>query len=112
MFYMATHYNDRQGSVSEEFYEDINRIKYIKRLISKYADTGILKSRLLMNHLLVLINIFGSFPCTRILMYKIDPKYHEIIATFLDELNALSSEMRKLITIDAAVQLIIREELK
>ena len=112
MFYMATHYNDRQGSVSEEFYEDINRIKYIKRLISKYVDTGKLKSRLLMNHLLVLINVFGSFPCTRILMYKIDPKHHEIIATFLDELNALGPELKTATTIDTKVLAIIREELK
>ena len=112
MFYMATHYNDRQGSVSEEFYEDINRIKYIKRLISKYVDTGKLKSRLLMNHLLVLINVFGSFACTRILMYKIDPKNHEIIATFLDELKALTPELKSLFTIDKKVRSIIREELK
>ena len=112
MFYMATHYNDRQGSVSEEFYEDINRIKYIKRLISKYVDTGKLKSRLLMNHLLVLINVFGSFPCTRILMYKIDPKHHEIIVTFLDELKALTPELKSLTTIDSKVRAIIRKELK
>ena len=112
MFYMATHYNDRQGSVSEEFYEDINRIKYIKRLISKYVDTGTLKSRLLMNHLLVLINVFGAFPCTRILMHKIDPKYHEIIVTFLDELNALGPELKSLISIDRKVRAIIRKELK
>ena len=109
---MATHYNDRQGSVSEEFYEDINRIKYIKRLISKYVDTGKLKSRLLMNHLLVLINVFGSFACTRILMYKIDPKNHEIIATFLDALKALTPELKSLVTIDKKVRSIIREELK
>jgi len=109
---MATHYNDRQGSVSEEFYEDINRVKYIKRLISKYVDSGKLKSRLLMNHLVVLINIFGAFPCTRILMYKIDPKYHEIIVTFLDELKALTPEFKSVTTIDNKVQAIIREELK
>jgi len=109
---MATHYNDRQGSVSEEFFEDINRIKYIKRLISKYVSTGKLKSRLLMNHLLVLINVFGPFACTRILMYKIDPKYHEIIITFLDELKALTPEMKSVTTIDNKVRSIIREELK
>ena len=109
---MATHYNDRQGSVSEEFYDDINRIKYIKRLISKYIDSGKLKSRLLMNHLVVLINVFGSFPCTRILMHKIDPKHHEIIITLLDELKALTPKFKSLTTIDSKVRAIIREELK
>jgi len=112
MFYMATNYQDRQSEGSEEFYEDINRIKYIKRLISKYQETGELKSRLLMNHLLVLVNVFGPFPCTRILMYKIDQKHHEIIATFLDELNALSPEMKSLTSIDVKVRDIIREDMR
>ena len=111
MFYMATHYQDKQNEGSEEFYEDVNRIKYIKRLISKYVETGELKSRLLMNHLLVLVNVFGPFPCTRILMYKIDKKHHEIIATFLNELNALTPEMKELTTIDEKVKTLIREDM-
>jgi len=112
MFYMAMNYQDKQSDGSEEFLEDVNRIKYIKRLISKYMDTGVLKSRLLMNHLLVLVNVFGPFPCTRILMYKIDQKHHEIIATFLDELNALSPEMKSLTSIDVKVRDIIRKEMR
>ena len=59
-----------------------------------------------------LINVFGAFPCTRILMHKIDPKHHEIIITFLDELNALTPEFKSLTTIDSKVRAIIREELK
>ena len=109
---MATHYNDRQGDGTNEFYEDIHRIKYIKRLISKYVETGELKSRLLMNHLVVLVNIFGAFACTRILMYKIDPKHHEIVATFLDELNALGPGMQDLVSIDKDVRDLIRAEMK
>jgi hypothetical protein len=109
---MASHYADKQGDGSDEFYEDINRIKYIKRLISKYADTGELKSRLLMNHLLVLVNLFGPLPCTRILLYRIDDKYHEIIVTFLNEINALTPEIRKLVTIDRKVQEIIRADMQ
>ncbi len=109
---MAMNYQDKQSDGSEEFLEDVNRIKYIKRLISKYMDTGVLKSRLLMNHLLVLVNVFGPFPCTRILMYKIDQKHHEIIATFLDELNALSPEMKSLTSIDVKVRDIIRKEMR
>ena len=109
---MAMHYNDRQGDGTDEFTEDIHRIKYIKRLISKYVETGELKSRLLMNHLVVLVNIFGPFACTRILMYRIDSKYHEIIATFLDELNALGPHLKELVTVDEKVRDIIREEMK
>ena len=112
MFYMAMHYKDHQADGTDEFHDDIHRIKYIKRLISKYVETGELKSRLLMNHLVVLVNIFGAFACTRILMYKIDPKFHEIIATFLDELNALGPGLKQLVTIDEKVRNIIREDMK
>ena len=112
MFYMAMNYQDKQFDGSVEFYEDIHRIKYIKRLIPKYIDTGKLKSRLLMNHLLVLVNVFGPFPCTRILMYKIDQKHHEIIATFLDELNALTPEMKDLTSINTEVRDLIRRDMR
>ena len=109
---MAAHYADKQGDGSDEFFEDINRIKYIKRLISKYCDTGELKSRLLMNHLLVLVNLFGPLACTRILLYKIDSQFHEIIVTFLNEIDALTPAIRNLVTIDKKVQDIIRADMK
>jgi|TARA_B110000495_G_scaffold202203_1_gene221652 hypothetical protein len=112
MFYMAVHYADKQGDGSDEFFEDINRIKYIKRLISKYYDTGELKTRLLMNHLLVLVNLFGGFACTRILMYRIDAKYHEIIVTFLNEINALSPQIKEIVTINKDVQELIRADMR
>jgi hypothetical protein len=64
-----------------------------------------------MNHLVVLVNIFGAFPSTRILMYRIESKHHEIIATFLDEINALGPQLREMVTIDENVKEIIRTEM-
>jgi hypothetical protein len=112
MFYMAANYADKQGDGSDEFFEDINRIKYIKRLISKYHDTGELKTRLLMNHLLILVNLFGAFACTRILLYRIDDKYHEIIVTFLNEINALSPQLNEIVTINKEVQELIQADMR
>jgi hypothetical protein len=52
--------------------EDLKRIKYIKRLIKKYKITGDLKERLILNHIIVLGNVFGVDACVRMLFYKID----------------------------------------
>jgi len=72
-----------------EFYEDLNRIKYIKRLLNKYDTKKILKERLLLNHIMILNNVFGVEGCARILFFRIEPKYHSYLKTFLDFLRIL-----------------------
>lgn len=109
---MATNYQNSQSEGSCEFYEDIQRVKYVKRLLSKYKDTGELKTRLMMNHLVILVNVFGAFPCMRILMYKIDSEYHSIIATFLNELKSLDLRVKDIMHIDNDIQNLIRADMK
>lgn len=70
-----------------EFEEDLNRIQYIKRLITKYNNGGELKERLIINHLLVLYNVFGAEAATRILFYKLDELDYPVLKTFLVFLN-------------------------
>ena len=53
----------------EEFQEDLNRIKYIKRLLSKYEKSGELRERLILNHIIVLNNLFGAEFCSRMLFF-------------------------------------------
>ena len=72
-----------------EFYEDLNRIKYIKRLFNKYDTKKILKERLLLNHILILNNVFGVEGCARILFFRIESKYHSYLKTFLHILQIL-----------------------
>ena len=62
----------------EEFQEDISRIKYIKRLLLKYKKTRVLKTRLILNHVIVMQNMFGAEACVRILFFKI-PKAHTAV---------------------------------
>jgi len=79
----AQHYNNPQCQSTEEFYNDLNRIKYIKRLLNRYLATGELSERLLLNHIIVFYNVFGVIPATKLLAVKLEYKYWSIIKTFL-----------------------------
>lgn len=91
MFAMK-HYDNPQCMGMEEFQEDLNRIKYIKRLFRKYKKNGVLRERLLLNHIIIFYNVFGVIPGTRILFYKIEEDMHELLKTFLVFLNYLPEE--------------------
>jgi hypothetical protein len=71
LLYAAKHYNNPQCFDTVEFYEDLNRFKYLKRLFKKYKDTGELKERLILNHLVILVNVFGPEATTRMLFLKL-----------------------------------------
>lgn len=55
---------------TEEFFEDIKRLKYLKKLITRYKETGELKERLILNHLIVLNNVFGAEAICKIIYFK------------------------------------------
>jgi hypothetical protein len=78
---------DKPNCLMSEFEEDINRIKYVKRLIKKYKMTGEMKERLILNHLIILANVFGVEHCVRMLFYKLDKEDYSVIKTFLLFLN-------------------------
>lgn len=82
MLYAAKVY-DRPNAVMSEFEEDINRLLYIKRLLTKYYSTGVLKERLILNHIIVLYNVFGIEAATRLLFFKLDEKDYQVIKPFL-----------------------------
>jgi hypothetical protein len=88
MLYTAKVY-DKPNAVMSEFEEDINRILYIKRLLTKYDTSGVLKERLILNHLVILYNVFGVEAATRILFFKLDEKDYRILKPFLMFLNFL-----------------------
>ena len=89
VMYAMKAYTNPQCDNIDEFYEDINRIKYIKRLFGKYEKCGDLKMRLVLNHLIILNNVFGSEPCCRILFYKIEKQFHPHLKSFLSYLSYL-----------------------
>lgn len=89
LLYCARHYNNPHCQSTEEFYEDLKRIKYIKKLFTRYEITGELKDRLIINHIIVLNNMFGPVATCKILFYKINKQYHPFLKPFLLLLNIL-----------------------
>ncbi len=77
------HYENPQCLDIEEFYSDLSRIKYLKRLLRRYTATGELKERLILNHIIVLYNVFGIVPATRLLFFRMGDEFHSVLKTFL-----------------------------
>lgn len=73
--------------IMSEFEGDIKRTKYLKRLFRRYKITRTIKERLILNHIILLNNVFGSEATARILFYKTDERDYDILKTFLAYLN-------------------------
>lgn len=89
VMYAMKHYDNPECSNIEEFQEDMNRIKYLKRLFRKYKTTGILRERLILNHIIIFYNIFGIEAATRLLFSRIEEELHPFLKTFIVYLNSL-----------------------
>ena len=81
-------YENPQAVTKEDFDKDLNHFKYIKRLLKRYKNTGELKTHLLLNHFIVLYNIFGD-AATPMLFYKIEEDLWSVMKTFVIFLNRL-----------------------
>ena len=92
MMFAIKHYDNPQCEGDREFYDDMKRFKYIKRLLRKHKDTGILKERLLLNHIIVLNNLFGTEACVTLLLFKIQKEYWETLKSFLLFLNMIRED--------------------
>lgn len=80
--------------IMSEFESDLKRTKYLKRLFRRYKITKVLKERLILNHIILLYNVFGAEPATRILFFKIDETDHDVLKTFLIYLNYMPEKIR------------------
>jgi 5'(3')-deoxyribonucleotidase len=86
--YTSPHY------VMSEFEGDLKRTKYLKRLFRRYKITKSLKERLVLNHLILLYNVFGVEPATRILFFRIDEVDYDVLKTFLTYLNYMPERIK------------------
>lgn len=82
LVYAMHHYDNPQCHSLAEFEEDIKKFLYLKKLLSRYKNNGELRERLILNHIIVLYNIFGD-SATRMLFHKIDESCWDILVTFL-----------------------------
>ena len=82
MMFAIKHYENPQAVTQDDFLEDMKRFKYIKRLLKKYKNSGDLKSHLLINHFIILYNVFDD-AATPLLFYKIDRELWRVLKSFM-----------------------------
>lgn len=101
--YAAKHYDNPTFSDIEEFYEDLKRFKYLKRLLNRYIDQDDLAERLILNHLVVVFNSFGSSATLNILNLKLEEKHWPVIKPFLIFLNIIKNDQLTNVSMDPFV---------
>jgi len=82
LMFAIKHYDNPQSVTQEDFLEDMKKFKYIKRLLKQYKNTGELKTHLLINHVIILYNIFGE-AATPLLFFKIDRELWSTVKTVM-----------------------------
>ena len=92
IMFAIKHYDNPQCEGEKEFHDDMKRFKYIKRLLRKYKDTRILKERLILNHIIILNNLFGPEACVTLLLFKVQREHWETLKSFLLFLNIIRDD--------------------
>ena len=87
IMYAVKNYDNPSCKGMDEFYDDLKRFKYIKRLLRKHNVGKDLKERLILNHIIILGNLFGVEATTKMLFFKLEKKFWPQIKTFLVFLN-------------------------
>src|SRR5210317_1486661 len=88
LLFAIQNYDNPQAVSKDDFDKDLNHFKYVKRLLKKYKKTGELKTHLLLNHFIIIYNVFGE-AATPMLFYKIEPELWSILKSFIIFLNRL-----------------------
>jgi hypothetical protein len=104
----ALRHYDNRGASKEEFEDDLKRFKYLKRLFRKYDTSKEFKSRLIINHVIILANVFGVEAATTLLFFKIDKQHWSILKAILIFLNYMPEDEM----IDLETDQNVMEELK
>tara|TARA_B100001750_G_scaffold245452_1_gene265119 strand:+ start:1520 stop:1882 length:363 start_codon:yes stop_codon:yes gene_type:complete len=107
MFAMK-HYDNPQADGEGEFQDDLKRFKYLKRLLRKYCEGGELKERLILNHIIVLSNVFGNEASVTLLLFKIEQEYWSALRACLLYLNMIKDDELLDIPMDMRVWKILK----
>tara|TARA_B100002019_G_C20944544_1_gene438467 strand:- start:241 stop:597 length:357 start_codon:yes stop_codon:yes gene_type:complete len=92
ILFAIKNYDNPQSVTYSDFEEDLKRFKYIKRLLRRHETTGELRKHLILNHIILLYNVFGD-AATLLLFYKIEPAYWPVIKSFMLFLNRLPESL-------------------
>jgi len=94
LHFAMKYYDNRQCTSVEEFNEDLYKIKYVKRLFNRFLETGELRTNLILNHLIVIYNVFENEAATRMLFFRVEKKFYSILKPFLIFLNRLPEKVK------------------
>lgn len=109
VLFASQNYNNPECLDIQEFKEDLARFKYLKRLLRRYELTEDLQYRLILNHLIVIYNVFGIPAANKMLWYKIEPEHWTYIKPFLVFLNYLPIDEKVDIPLDPYIVDVLRE---
>ncbi len=87
ILFAAKHYDNPHCYDMDEFYKDLSTPIHVKKLFTRYHQNGILKDRLLLNHVVSFYNVFSSYAATKILFFKTEKKYYTYLKTVLTYLD-------------------------
>jgi hypothetical protein len=107
-FFAMQHYDNRECCDIEEFKEDLARFKYLKRLFRRYEVHNDLQERLILNHIIVIYNVFGIEAANRMMWFKIDKEHYHYLKPFLILLNYLDVSEKVEIKMDQNVINVLR----
>ena len=111
LLYAQHHYDNPTLQKEQEFYDDIKRFKYLKRLFRKYKATKNIKIRLVLNHVIVLSNVFGVEAACTLLLYKVEKMYWSYLKSVLVYLDYLYPHELNDVKTDKNIDVILKEEL-
>lgn len=98
--FAARNYDNPQCENIEEFYSDLQRFKYLKRLLKRYISHNDLQERLILNHLIVIYNVFGIKAANTMVFYKMPVEYWSAVKTFLVFLNYMPEDLKVEVPLD------------
>lgn len=107
--FAVKHYYNPHGMDVDDFYDDLNKFKYVKRLVNRYLETGNLSERLILNHLIVIFNVFGIYGGLKILQLKLKDEHWPIIKPFLLFLKVIREDQFMNIRNDQIVVDVLRK---
>ena len=111
LLFAQQNYDNPTLQKEQEFYDDIKRFKYLKRLFRKYKITKKIKVRLAVNHVIVLANVFGVEVAVTLLLFKIDRVYWPYLKSILNNLNYLYPHELHNVNTDKQIDELLNKEL-
>ena len=95
LMYALLHYDNPYCIDIKEYFEDVRKLKYIKRLFHRYKEDGVMKERLILNHIISFYNVFDNEAATRLLFFRVGKEYHSLLKTFLVFLNKMPDKINE-----------------